>query len=137
MIAIEQAGIRGLPSVVNAAVLLSAFSAGQSDLYASSRTLYGMAVDGKAPAIFRKCTRSGIPIYATAATWCVGLLAYLNLSNSASTVFTWLSSLSAITGLIAWACILLSYIRFFHGMKVQGTFGRGFPEDRSHTTLRS
>ena len=122
VIAIEAAGIRGLPSVVNAAVLLSAFSAGESDLYASSRTLYGMAMDGKAPAIFKKCTKAGIPIWATLATWCIGLLGYLNLSNSASTVFTWLSSLSAITGLIAWACIMLSYIRFYHGMKAQGEY---------------
>lgn len=39
VIAIKNAGISGLPSVINAAVLLSAFSAGNSDLYASSRTL--------------------------------------------------------------------------------------------------
>lgn len=108
VIAIENAGIKGLPSVVNAAVLLAAFSAAESDLYAASRTLYGMSMDGKAPAIFRKCTKSGIPIWATVGTWLIGLLGYLNLSNSASTVFTWLSSLSAITGLIAWACIVLS-----------------------------
>jgi len=120
VIAIEAAGIKGLPSVVNAAVLLAAFSAGESDLYAASRTLYGMAMDGKAPAIFKKCTKAGIPIWATLATWCIGLLGYLNLSNSASTVFTWLSSLSAITGLIAWACIMLSYIRFYNGLKAQG-----------------
>lgn len=69
VIAIERAGIAGLPSVINVVVLLSAFSAGNSDLYAASRTLYGLACDNKAPAIFRKCTKNGLPI------WCLVLTA--------------------------------------------------------------
>lgn len=48
----------------------------QSDLYASSRTLYGLALDKKAPAIFRKCTKGGVPIYALAVTSLFGFLAY-------------------------------------------------------------
>ena len=39
VIAIETAGIKGLPSVINACLLTSAWSAGNSDLYCSSRAL--------------------------------------------------------------------------------------------------
>jgi amino acid transporter len=39
VIAITDAGINALPSIVNAVILISAFSAGNSDLYASSRVL--------------------------------------------------------------------------------------------------
>lgn len=39
VIAIRNAGIKGLPSVINAALLTSAWSAASSDLYSSSRAL--------------------------------------------------------------------------------------------------
>ena len=45
--------VAALPSIVNAVILISAFSAGNSDLFASSRTLYGLALDHKAPRFFR------------------------------------------------------------------------------------
>ena len=39
VIAIKAAGIKGLPSVINAALLTSAWSAASSDVYSSSRAL--------------------------------------------------------------------------------------------------
>ena len=65
VIAIQNAQIKALPSIINAVVLTSAFSAGNSVLYASSRTLYGLACAGQAPRFLRKCTKEGLPI------WCV------------------------------------------------------------------
>ncbi|BGP46382.1 hypothetical protein JCM10450v2_002226 [Rhodotorula kratochvilovae] len=127
VIAIKNAGISGLPSVVNAAVLLSAFSAGNSDLYASSRTLYGLACDGKAPAIFRRCTKGGLPIWSVVLTAAIGLLAYMNVSTGSTKAFNYLSNLSSITGLITWACINLSYIRFYNGLKMRGISRDDFP----------
>ncbi|BGP54424.1 hypothetical protein JCM8202v2_002002 [Rhodotorula sphaerocarpa] len=121
VIAIQNAGIQGLPSVVNAAVLLSAFSAGNSDLYA------GLACDGKAPAIFRRCTKAGLPLYCLIITAAVGLLAYMNVSTGSTQAFNYLSNLSSITGLLTWACINLSYIRFYYGCKRQGIDRNDFP----------
>jgi amino acid transporter len=65
VIAINNAKIKALPSIINAVILVSAFSAGNSDLYASSRTLYGLACAGQAPRFLRKCTKNGLPF------WCV------------------------------------------------------------------
>ncbi|GAA5923553.1 hypothetical protein JCM1841_002980 [Sporobolomyces salmonicolor] len=127
VIAIKNAGIKGLPSVINTVVLLSAFSAGNSDLYASSRTLYGLACDGKAPAIFRRCTKNGLPIYCLAITAVVGLLAYMNVSTGSTTAFNYLSNLSSITGLITWGCINLSFLRFYYGCKLHGIDRNTFP----------
>ena len=140
VIAITDAGIPALPSIINAVVLISAFSAGNSDLYASSRTLYGLALDRKAPRWFRYCTKRGIPIWSLAMTAAVGLLAYLNVNNSGATVFNWFVSLSTVTGLITvrclaaaladahkWWVILLSYIRFYRGLKKQGVNRADFP----------
>jgi yeast amino acid transporter len=67
VIAIKTAKIKSLPSIINAVILVSAFSSGNSDLYASSRTLYGLACAGQAPPFLRKCTREGLPI------WCVAI----------------------------------------------------------------
>ncbi|GJN92789.1 hypothetical protein Rhopal_005827-T1 [Rhodotorula paludigena] len=127
VIAIQNAGISALPSIVNAAVLLSAFSAGNSDLYASSRTLYGLALDGKAPKIFRKCTKAGLPIYCVGATALFGVLAYMNVGTGATQAFNYLSALSSVTGLITWACINLSYLRFYYGCRAHGIDRNEFP----------
>ena len=103
VIAIQNAGIPALPSIANAVFLISAWSAGNSDLYASSRTLYSLAVERQLPAIFRKCTKRGLPITCVIATGVFGLLAYLATgSATADVAFGWLYNLSAITGIITW-----------------------------------
>lgn len=55
-----------LPHIVNAGVFTSAFSAGNSFLFCSSRILYGLALKGQAPKIFARCTKKGLPIFAVA-----------------------------------------------------------------------
>ncbi|SGY47921.1 BQ5605_C001g00591 [Microbotryum silenes-dioicae] len=127
VIAIRNAGIPVLPSIVNSVVLISAFSAGNSDLYAASRTLYGLACDGKAPAFFRKCTKNGLPIWCLIVTAAVGLLAYMNIGTSSATAFGYLSNISSITGLLTWGTIHLSFLRFYYGCKRQGIDRNTFP----------
>ena len=58
----------------------------------------GLACDGKAPAIFRRCTKNGLPVYCLILTALVGLLAYMNVSTGSTTAFGYLSNLSSITG---------------------------------------
>lgn len=91
VIAIENAQIKVLPSIVNAVILISAWSAGNSDLYAASRTMYALALEGKMPKIFRRCTKGGLPIYCVCVTGIFGVLAYLSCGNgNAQTAFDWL-----------------------------------------------
>ncbi|KAF8753328.1 Amino acid transporter [Rhizoctonia solani] len=128
VIAIKTAGIKGLPSVINAVILISAWSAGNSDLYASSRTLYALALEHKAPAFLRRCTKGGLPVWTVIITGLFGLLAYLNAgSQTAVTVFNWLYNISSITGLITWFIILVSYLRMYYGLKKQGISRDDFP----------
>ncbi|KAG8691401.1 hypothetical protein FRC11_004401 [Ceratobasidium sp. 423] len=128
VIAINTAGIKGLPSVINAVILISAWSAGNSDLYASSRTLYALALENKAPAFIRRCTKGGLPIWAVFITALFGFLAYLNAgTTTAVEVFNWLYNISSITGLITWFIILVSYLRMYYGLKKQGISRDDFP----------
>ncbi|KAL7412814.1 putative amino acid transporter [Mrakia frigida] len=120
VIAIEEAGIKALPSIINAVLIVAAWSAGNSDLYAASRTLYALAIDGKAPKIFRYCNKAGLPVYCIGITALWGFIAYAAAGNNTAAVFDWLYNTSSITGLITWVCILGSYLRFYYGMKKQG-----------------
>ena len=51
VVAIVLAGIKVLPGILNACILIFVFSAAISDLYISSRTLYGLAQNGKQNAL--------------------------------------------------------------------------------------
>ena len=50
-----------LPHIVNAIVLSSAFSSANGMLYCASRLLFALGVQGQAPKVVTKVTRSGVP----------------------------------------------------------------------------
>ncbi|KAI0396872.1 amino acid permease [Xylariaceae sp. FL0594] len=120
VVAIKAAGIPVLPHILNAAILLFVFSAANSDLYIGSRTLYGLASDGSAPAIFRKTDSRGVPIYALFASAVFGLLALLNVSDNSKNVFTYFVNVTTILGLLTWISILVTHISFVRARKAQG-----------------
>ncbi|ORX40940.1 amino acid transporter [Kockovaella imperatae] len=128
VIAIVNAKIKVLPSIVNAVLLISAWSAGNSDLYAASRTLYALSLQGQFPKVFRKCTKRGLPIWCVALTGAFGGLGYMGTGGtSVVTAFNWLYNLSATTGVITWWAILVSYLRFYYGLRKQGYSREAFP----------
>ncbi|KAJ6002598.1 hypothetical protein N7451_005145 [Penicillium sp. IBT 35674x] len=83
-----------LPHIVNALLVTSVFSAGNTLTYCASRSLYGLALDGRAPRILAK-TMKGNPIYALIVVMCFPFLSFLQLSNNTSKVLTWLVSFHA------------------------------------------
>ena len=85
VIAIRRAGIRTLPSIINAAIFTSAFSAGNSYLFCSSRVLYGLAIRGQAPRFFTYCTKNGLPIVAI--LFCVSFLRQSQRARLNSRIF--------------------------------------------------
>lgn len=116
VIGIQNVGIPVLNHIINAAVLTSAWSAGNSFLYSGSRILYSLAVDNQAPKIFRKTNKKGVPWVAVVFTWAFGLLAFLNVSNSGATVFNWFLNISTISGYVAWIVVMITYLRFRKAM---------------------
>ncbi|KAG8424694.1 hypothetical protein J3458_001466 [Metarhizium acridum] len=116
VIGIQNVGIPTLNHIINAAILTSAWSAGNSFLYSGSRILYSMALNGQAPKLFRITNRNGVPWVAVLATWSIGLLAYLNVSNSGAEVFTWFTNISTISGFVAWIIVMITYLRFRRAM---------------------
>ncbi|KAL6410871.1 hypothetical protein AUP68_07303 [Ilyonectria robusta] len=120
VIAARNAGIKVVPSIINAVVLTSAWSAGNSNMLGGSRILYGMAAQGQAPSVFKRLNRFGIPYVAVSLYGLFMALGYMTLSNSASTVFNWLQDLVSISTLVNWITICIVYLRFLYGCKKQG-----------------
>jgi yeast amino acid transporter len=77
VIAMQRMGIRVLPHIVNALIMTSIFSAGNSYVFCASRTLFGLALEGKAPKFFTRCTRAGVPYVCVAITLAIALLCAL------------------------------------------------------------
>ena len=119
VIAIANSGIKVLPTIINAVVLTSALSAGNSFFYASTRVLYSTALDGKAPK-FLRYEKWGVPYGCVAITTALSLLVYLNVSSSSAEVFFWISNLSSVSTLIVWTSICITYLRFHRGLKHHG-----------------
>ncbi|KAM0332331.1 hypothetical protein ACHAQA_002608 [Verticillium albo-atrum] len=120
VIAMALGGISVLPHIVNACLLVFVISAANTDIYVGARTLYSLAKDGHAPKIFLYTTEKGVPMYGVIVTSLFCLLAYMNVNESASTVFGYFVSLVTVFGTINWINILLSYVGFRRGMKAQG-----------------
>jgi yeast amino acid transporter len=53
VVGIKEAGIHVLDHIINAVIIISAWSSGNSFLYLSSRSLYSLALSGNAPRFFK------------------------------------------------------------------------------------
>lgn len=80
----RKVGIKVLNHVINGAILIFVMSAANSDLYIGSRTLYGLAVQGQAPKIFRRVNRMGVPYPALLLCTAFCALVFLNVSSSSA-----------------------------------------------------
>lgn len=95
-------------------------SAGNSGLYASTRMLFNLAGEGKAPAFFTHLTRNGVPLFALLATAMVSALCFLSSMFDNASVYMWLLNMTGMTGFIAWLGIAVSHYRFRRGYVQQG-----------------
>ncbi|KAK0200128.1 amino acid permease/ SLC12A domain-containing protein [Desarmillaria ectypa] len=120
VIAAKRAGISVVPHIINAIVLTSAWSAGNSIMLNGSRNLYGIAREGHAPKVFLRVNRFGVPYVAVGFLAAFMALAYMTLQDSASTVFGWFQDLVSAAAIVHWIIICLVYLRFYYGMKKQG-----------------
>src|SRR5256885_908177 len=82
----ERAGLLSAAAVMNAVVLTSVLSAGNSGMYASTRMLYTLACQRMAPRMFSYVNKRGVPTMALLATTVVAALCFLtNILDRKST----------------------------------------------------
>ncbi|WP_235897069.1 amino acid permease [Hornefia butyriciproducens] len=119
-IVFRKAGLAAAASLMNAVILTSILSCGNSTIYSGSRLLYSMAVSGKAPKLLGKVTSHGVPVFAVLFTGLVACLCFLTSLNSDSQVYTWLYNATGLTGFLTWLGICICHLRFRKGLKAQG-----------------
>ncbi|KJX97053.1 general amino acid permease Agp2 like protein [Zymoseptoria brevis] len=120
VVAMNRLRIGVLPHIVNALVLASAFSAGNSYMYCASRSLFGLALEGKAPKIFTRTNRIGVPYNCVIAVLLICLLAFLSVSSGSAKVLGWFVSLITASQLLNFAVMCFTYLCWFKALKAQG-----------------
>jgi amino acid transporter len=120
VIAMKNLAIPVMPSITNALLVTSIFSAGNTYTYCATRSMYTLALEGRAPKIFRKCTKNGVPIYCFAITMVFPFLSFLQVSDDSSKVLTWLVALVTAGGCINFISMMITYIAFYKACKAQG-----------------
>lgn len=98
-------------ALMNAVILTSILSAGNSGMYASTRMLYAMGKQGMAYKSFEKTNKHGVPTLALAATAIVVFLIFILQANFENAV-DYVLAASGLTGFIAWLGIAISHYRF-------------------------
>ena len=136
VVAMNRLKIRVLPDIVNAAVLSAAFSAGNSYVYCASRSLFGLALEGKAPKFLTRCSKNGVPIYCVLVVLLLSLLSFLQISSGTAVVLQWFVNLVGqsfkvacaasnrlqvtASQLINFSVMAFTFIRFMKACKAQG-----------------
>jgi amino acid transporter len=120
VISIQNAGIKGLPSVMNVVIMIAVLSVGNSSIYGSSRTLAALAEQGQAPRILAYIDRKGRPMVGIAIASILGFLAFLAGSSRQGDAFNWMLAISGLSSVFTWGSICLAHIRFRKGWHVQG-----------------
>ncbi|WP_237188094.1 amino acid permease [Rothia nasimurium] len=116
----ENLGIAFAASVMNAVILTAILSAGNSGLYVSSRMLYALALEGRAPKIFARVNSRGIPMPALLMTAAIGLFGFISAIVGEGSAYTWLINISGLSGFITWVGVAICHYRFRRAYIAQG-----------------
>jgi amino acid transporter len=112
VIAIQLAGIKVLPSIFNAVILIAVMSVANSCTFGSTRTIQALAANGMAPKFLAYIDKKGRPLSVVILQLLFGCLAFVNLAADGGTIFNWLLSLSGLSILFVYGSIGLAHIRF-------------------------
>ncbi|KAK3902015.1 amino acid permease/ SLC12A domain-containing protein [Staphylotrichum tortipilum] len=120
VLAIQDAGIAVLPSIMNAVITISVISVANSCTFGSTRTMQALAEQGMAPKFLAYIDKQGRPLWCVVIQLAFGLLAYVGLAAEGSTVFNWLLAISGLSYFFVWGSVCLTHIRFRYAWKAQG-----------------
>jgi lysine-specific permease len=116
----QKAGVAFAASAMNAVILTAVLSAGNSGMYASTRMLWDLARQGKAPKFLGKLNKNGVPVNALIITSLIGTVAFLASFFGDGVVYIWLLNASGMSGFIAWLGIAICHYRFRKAYIAQG-----------------
>jgi amino acid transporter len=113
VVALQNAGVKGLPSVFNAVITIAVLSVANSATFGSTRTFQALAAQGMAPKILAYVDHAGRPVTSIILQLAFALLAFINEdSNVGTQFFNWLLALSGLSSFFTWGSICWAHLRF-------------------------
>ena len=120
VLAIQEAGVKGLPSVFNTVITLSVLSVANSCTYGSTRTMQALGQRGMGPKFLTYIDKQGRPLWCIVIQLVFGLLAFIGEAPNGETIFSWLLSITGLSYFFVWGSTCLAHVRFRAGWKAQG-----------------
>ncbi|KAF2199779.1 AAT family amino acid transporter [Delitschia confertaspora ATCC 74209] len=122
VIAVRNAGIPAVDSIMNVVIMIAVLSVGNSAIYGSSRTIAALADRGQAPKFLGYIDRSGRPLMAILFSSAFGFICYIVAAGTdkRTEAFNWMLAISGLAQILNWASICLCHIRFRRAWYVQG-----------------
>jgi len=127
IIAMQNLGVGGLPHLVNALLVTSIFSAGNTYCYMATRSLYSLSLQGQAPKFLRRTSKSGIPWLCFGITMIFPFLSFLQVSANSAQAIKWLINLVTASQVLNYVIMGTTYLFFFRALKAQGIDRRTLP----------
>ncbi|MDO7927499.1 amino acid permease [Pseudomonas sp. KFB-139] len=123
----DNLGIASAATILNIVVISAAVSAINSDIFGAGRMMYGMALEGQAPAGFARLSRQGVP-WMTVVVMGVTLLAGVLLNYLIpKDVFLLIASLATFATVWVWLMILLTQVAMRRSMNPEEVAQLKFP----------
>ncbi|PYH37144.1 proline-specific permease [Aspergillus neoniger CBS 115656] len=120
VIAAQDAGISGVPDLINACIILGILALSLECIYLPSRILRTMSLQGLLPVFIARVDKVGRPRWALTFTAVAGtVLTYLSLSADGTEVLNWFISITNASFFTNWAIIAFSSFRFRAAIKAQ------------------
>lgn len=107
------AGLGGVSHVMNAVILITVMSCGNSGMYVATRTLCALSKEGYAHRKLGEVNKRGVPIYALICTTLVSLVTFATSFIPGKALFLVLTDLSGVAGRFR---ILIQKATVFHGV---------------------
>lgn len=120
VIAMQDAGIKGLPSMMNAITMLGLCAIGSEGVYLASRMSTAMARMGLFPQILGRVDKQGRPYISICASAFLAIIfTYINIANTGAVIFTWFSAISSTMSFITYIVICITNWRMRKAFKLQ------------------
>ncbi|KAL4783777.1 AAT family amino acid transporter [Aspergillus varians] len=121
VIALNDAGIKGLPDLVNIIIIIGLCALGAEALFVTSRLSTAMARMGMFPKAFGRVDKKGRPYVSLIfSAMLATTLTYINCSNTGGIIFTWFSSVGSTVYFLAYLVIAVTNWRMHAAFKAQG-----------------
>ncbi|KAJ5120417.1 Amino acid/polyamine transporter I [Penicillium bovifimosum] len=120
VISVEDAGIKGIPDLINACMIVGIIAIALECIFLPSRILRTMSLQRLLPAFIAKVDEKGRPRWALVITSVVAvILTYMSLSSGGNEALNWLISITSASFFTNWAIIGFTSFRFRAAVKAQ------------------